>query len=62
MEVAIRKGFVILQNTSIPTDSGRLKEVMSLECVTFHLYGGLEKRPLLEVYYDDFQFFRIMVV
>ena len=53
MEVAIRKGFVILQNTSIPTDSGRLKEVMSLECVTFHLYGGLEKGPILEVYYDE---------
>ena len=35
-EVAVRRGFVILQNTFILTDNGRLKEVMSLGCVTFH--------------------------
>ena len=41
-EVAIRRGFVILQNTSILTDNVRLKKMMSLGCVTFHFYGSLE--------------------
>ena len=41
---AIRSGFVIQQNISILTDNGRLKKMMSLGCVTFNFYGGLEKR------------------
>ena len=52
-EVAIKRGFVILQNTSILRDNGHLKKMRFLGCVTFHFYDGLEKQPLLTVYYGE---------
>ena len=35
--------------SSMPTDYGRLKGLVSLRYVTFHCYGGLEKWSHLEV-------------
>ena len=52
-EVTVKRCFAVLLNSSIPTDSGRLKEVISLGGVTFYCYGDLNKQLHWEVYYAE---------
>ena len=49
---------------SVDTDNDRLKKVVFLGCLTFHCYGGSEKRLLLEIHLSDMcvSFLWIMVV